>query len=527
MTLHGTSIPLDGPDDVPQLKACLPHPEILITETHGPQGFTWTNPVTGATEPRPGSGVSAGAGSETDPFRIEGLCVPTVRGGVAVTLADVSVNVTISDNLLPGGLDTTGIQLDGASNVVLEGNVLLGHATGIHLISSSLNLLADNHLERTQQRGIVLNGSAGNGLVGNTVLDTGDDLGLGDSAEGIRLAAGSDGNHLEANTVLNTKGQALLVIDAQGTLVHNNTLSGNDGGGLLATQVTNLTITLNSVRDNDSRGIDISDSERIYIGMNRVERNPGGGIRLDNVYDVNVTGNQLNSNRFVAPALLADSTSKALIEDNVVTGMAGVRLVASSGNVIRDNQFSQVTGPALHLDDRSDENYVRSNDMRWSVEGLRIEASHDNLVRANWLFSNHPFGIHIIDATGNTFDYNAVGGHSIGIRLEDSSENEIIQNHIVGNADGIQVRPGSPGNLIKDNNIGSSRYGLLTDAAVDARENYWDHWSGPGGGAEDGCKDATANGDGDIIHILTSDLEVCFHPHRTSPSLSTPNNAPP
>jgi parallel beta-helix repeat protein len=543
-------------DDLPS-EECLTHPPIQITEDHGLQGFTWTNPATGATEPRPGSGVQGGSGTQENPYLIEGLCIPPAPPVAGITITGVDQHVIIRDNLLLGGPASTGVLLDDTSNVILKNNHFFALTTAIHLIDSHQNQIVDNHLELTVHQGILLESSSDNRLTGNRILDTGDPREIegmallnGDliDAEAIRIEGGHS-NHLRSNVIRDTTGDAIVIINAHGTTIIVNTVTRSSGtglvletasgtlvdfnilqtahqNGLLATDSPGLTLTNNLIRENERWGAEIIGSPDLTISGNNVAENRVGGIHLEDVNGVQVMGNRLHGIGLTAHSLRASNTSGLIIQDNDVVGSMGIQLIGSSGNTIRENQFSQLI-VGLALTDQSDQNYIRDNEFRFCSLGLLIEESHDTLVRANWFLSNI-HGARLVDATHNTFDFNAVTGNSIGLQFVGATDNSVIRNQLIHNGDAVQVFPDSPRNLIKDSNIvDNSRYGLLTDSPVDARDNYWGRSSGPSGGVEDGCTSKSANGGGDTIRTLNTSHKVCFSPHRNHFTSSNPSNAPP
>jgi parallel beta-helix repeat protein len=261
---------------------CAPHPPIRITEEHGEEDFTWTNPVTGETEDRPGSGVVAGNGTEEDPYVIEGWCIQTPPGGDAVRITGTDVHVRVSTNVLTGvydphnldAINNAGVRLKGTSNVTVSSNTIASTIVGVFLDGSRDTTIADNVIVRVRGDGIVIwdyrepNLIANNNIANNTIL--------GSFWYGIFLQS-SEGNILRGNTLYrNWKG--IDVSSSPRTEILENTIRDNHATVLdLAGSFSK--IRRNLVEENgDGVAVHMGHSE---IRNNTIAGNDGDGILLE------------------------------------------------------------------------------------------------------------------------------------------------------------------------------------------------------------------------------------------------------
>lgn len=299
-----------------------PHPPIVITEAHGPQGFTWTNPLTGEDGYRPGSGVAAGSGTADDPYVIAGYCIagaspPFTLVGAAIELDGTEAHVVVADNRLAGLGD--GVLVEDARNVTVRDNVVTRHSDdGVHVIRSSDV------------------GVHGNELLGN-----------GYAGVGLRLSHDVlvRGNRIVGNVVNG---------------VHLNTASGNR-------------IVNNTIGDNDLDGISLRFSSRNTIRGNDVTGSRWDGIRLlddsnrNRVLNNTVVGNDAG--------LSVSTSSRNLLRGNLITGSAHEGLLISWGanNTVAGNRIASNDRGVRILDD-SDGNHVHNNTIAGNEEGILLNA---------------------------------------------------------------------------------------------------------------------------------------------------------
>jgi parallel beta-helix repeat protein len=164
-----------------------PHPPIRITEDHGPQGFNWTNPATGADEHRSGSGVVAGNGTASNPYVVAGWCIadpPSERVDdpfPGILLEDTEAHVVVRHTVVVGvgQTDSHGIRVDGAANVTLRNNTLLHNTMGVYARDAGNMRLSGNNASWNELDGFHLRDSDEVEVIDNRVALNGrDGIGL-------------------------------------------------------------------------------------------------------------------------------------------------------------------------------------------------------------------------------------------------------------------------------------------------------------------------------------------------------------
>lgn len=293
----GGSTLLQGLQDVPETPACAPHPLIRITEEHGPQGFTWTNPVTGETEHRPGSGVVAGDGSEADPYVIRGWCIVAPREehhnqSTGIYIEGTDAHVRVAENVLAGPPDSlvlnvlagsTGIWVESASNLALANNTIVNTATGV-ILHEADHWSATGNLIRPIFYGIEADRTKDGLVTGNRVVDA--------IFSGVFLLNGRD--HVVQDNLLRGNGFGVLDHDHH-TLVANNTLEEN----VLAIQDrgTGTTIRGNDITGTPGPAIQVGFGEDQRVVQNTIEGNDWIGVRVSmKADDALVTNNTITNN---------------------------------------------------------------------------------------------------------------------------------------------------------------------------------------------------------------------------------------
>lgn len=527
-----------GPGDLPGSAPCVPHPSIEVTEDHGPDGFNWTNPVTGADEHRPGSGVVAGNGTAGNPYVIAGWCIAPQAEGTGILLRDTTAHVIIRDNLVDGRNPVlsdqhVGIHLDEARNVTLRGNDV------VHNVR-----------------------------------------------EGIRVA-GPDGTTIRGNTVSANHGDGIDLDSANRTVLRVNTIAGNDLNGIVVTDSPGLTLVGNTVARNFQVGVRVSDSPDVTASSNLFEDNLAGmdlrasdGADLrDNAFerhliavalvysqDATLRDNDLGSGGVETFGLGLPYHEHDIDASNTVNGEplryvreetgvtvappAGQVLVVNSTDVRVDDVDISMVSTGVQVAHASGTTLTDVDVSRSSVgvdalfsEGTTVA---DGNVSGNWFD-----GIRLDQTTNATVRQNEVHGNDRGVSLVFDSNATVRRNDIVGNRDGVHIRdsealvhenalhentddgvhveldtfliedePAIHGNNIRGNGDAGVEVAGGEDP-VDVSRNWWGHASGPSGGTNDACTGETADGQGDEVQAVPGFFDpghVCFDPWRTSPN---------
>jgi len=191
--------------------------------------------------------------------------------------------------------------------------------------------------------------------------------------------------------------------------------------------------------DNLYEPIIIEKSNIILDGAGHTLQGPGNGTGIYLYSETNVTIQNINIKNFDY----------------------GIRLVWSSGNVIRGNIVTcKFDGVRLSSSSNNTlfQNIIADN----GYEGLNIFHSSFNVILKNSIINNTGNGIWLCSADNNTISSNTIANNgNYGIWLHTSSNNTVFNNSITNNKeDGIQIAFSSNNNIIQANNITGNNYGI-------------------------------------------------------------------
>jgi parallel beta-helix repeat protein len=260
-------------------------------------------------------------------------------------IMDVEDNIEINEpNLIldgagfsvinPGVGTGIGVYLNGREGVTISNLTITGFQKGVHLVSCSGCILAQNIIIDNVSYGVYLDTSSGNELIGNTVTG---------SSYGIYLYKSNE-NNIEANAV------------------NSNT------DGIRLDDYCNL----NTVTDNT------------------IEGNVLNGIVLDFICDDNeVTYNTISNNK--EGIVLYRGHSNDLTDNLIMSNSSsGIRLNLCSTNIITHNVISDHNedyAKGLYVHNVSDENYIYNN----SFIDNNIQAE-ENSIGTNIFYLEPPIG---------------------------------------------------------------------------------------------------------------------------------------
>lgn len=336
-----------------------PHPPIEVRHEQGPLGLTWTNPVTGETEPRPGTGIVGGNGTAEDPYRIEGHCIQVGPRTIGVSLYNTSSHVVVQDNRIVGtgshdavASPPDSFQAGGVAAVVSVS--IWGSGVGSYL-SENLSVV-DNRIEDVGLVGIYVEEVVGTEIRGNRLVGNGHGMTVLGDVEDVRVEANAvvdngrgialrsvEEVQVEDNRIHGNEGSGIDVHRSKAAVVADNRVTGNEGPGVLLLRTDGTQLVGNVVAGND-RGVEVPDDRPF-------------GIAEDN----RVAGNQITAND--RQGILLDHSKRTTIEDNTVTwnGAAGIDVLGT------------------------EETGIRSNAIEANAVGLRVEAVDQALdARENW-----------------------------------------------------------------------------------------------------------------------------------------------
>jgi parallel beta-helix repeat protein len=282
---------------------CVPHPPIRITENQGPDGFILGHePATGEPIYRPGSGVTAGEGTEEDPYVIEGWCIEdsliseVTNRLLGIDIGGTSAHVVIQDNVITGH-DRGGMKLDGAETVTIHNNTITDNGRGGLILSgSSPYVVQDNTLTDNDRYGVVLFGTSDSVVQDTTHTDNDDAVVLFRSSDSV----------VQDNT-LTDNDDGVVLSRSNHNVVQDNTLTENDVGVVLSGSNDNA-VRANTITDNDD-GVELFRSSNNAVRANTITDNGDDGVVLFELSDNNVVENN-NIHDNTDAGLLAEDLSE-------------------------------------------------------------------------------------------------------------------------------------------------------------------------------------------------------------------------
>lgn len=217
------------------------------------------------------NGVSAGSGTASDPYIIEGLSIDS-RWGNGIEIRNTTASFIIRNCTILGSSDYHGIFLNGTSNGAVVGctltgnifgvflyrsyhctianNTLTGNNFGIAFLFSDNNTISGNAASGNRQFGINLDSSSGNTISGNGASqnDCGIFLGLSASntiagnavtrnAKGIYIFSPS--NTISGNVISDNSMYGVYLYSYGGNSLSDNTIMGNRHGVYISSSRNN------------------------------------------------------------------------------------------------------------------------------------------------------------------------------------------------------------------------------------------------------------------------------------------------
>lgn len=378
------------PEPVIDCGARAQHDRIHISEDHGPNGFTWTNPFTGENEHRPESGVVAGDGSAGDPFVISGWCIEVSLGvlGPGMYIEDTVSHVVVRDNavIASGELfQEAAVRIESVENIVLEQNLFARAEYGIGAWNSDGIVIRENTVLENHGFGFWVAMAEDAVIEDNRVMDNNNAISFG-FAHGLRV----EGNWVLDNRVgiTNAFSDEVWIVD--------NQIDGNVDG-IFIREAFDVVVEGNQVADNEGGGIAFDQSPRGVARDNQVTGSGNEGIMFWASPNSVATGNTATGNGFT-------------------TDRYGIRFAGSSGSVASGNI---VTG---------------------NFEGFALDGSPDSLVDENIITDNEDAGVVLWSSARTRVDQNLLAGNEVGVRVHQDAQGVALQgNNIEGNHGGLGV----------------------------------------------------------------------------------------
>lgn len=389
---------------------------------------------------RPGSGVTGGKGTPSDPYVIAGWTIdtrtgnsPCVGNNAGIYIVGTSAHLIIRDVTVLGTEETVGIRFTG-SNITLRGAQTNGLKVGIDASG------ADAAVEEST--------ASFNAVAGIT-------------SEGLRVRI--RGNNLEGNAIGLALGASHAAVD-DNRITHsrrfdagNSNPYGTDGHGIVVYRGDALFLSKNEILENEGDGVHAwpSPPDLPVVGTgwrvtdNTIEKNAGSGWN-----SAIVTNAVFERNRFVGndgSGLAADGASESQLRSNSFNenGLHGViistgRRSVSSLNTVESNTVEKNGRSGLWFQGRSSTiqgNLIQSN----GGPGALLMANATTFSR-NTLAENGGAGVQV-DGFGNALEANEIKlNHGAGILVAKPSgihadagsydpTNYLTRNRFEGNTD--------------------------------------------------------------------------------------------
>ena len=278
-----------------------------------------------------------------------------------------------------------GIYLHDADNCRVSENNVTGNYNGIHINTSSDNVIADNIVHHNSWWGIWIRLESNNNRVeNNTVYNQ---TGYWNSL-GIGIFENSQHNYVYNNTVHdNTISNIELWWDAYYNTVEKNRCY-NAEYGILATNNTNH----NRIIDNELYENDYG------IGMGVINETWG------------------------VPSPINNSVHENRIHDNTKDG---IFLDRTDNNSIYDNNCSSNTGHGIHLNCSSNSTLTNNTASNNSC-GISLHSSSNNNITCNLVHNNTDAGFYLTSgSTGNNISYNNIIAGECVYRFENNQPDDV------------------------------------------------------------------------------------------------------
>ncbi len=381
-------------------------------------------------------------------------------GGLKV--ADDARDTQVINNII--GPDSSGLVSDMDVGNKGDGVIIANGASYTRLRN---NLISANHRygirigeeDHSKQNGVVHHTTIENNVIG---LDRNRDEVMGNGGSGILVYEQSYATSIQSNVISGNSASGVYI--TTGKAIHANIIGdnkiGTDGSGtkpapnssgIYVSYSSNLLILGNTISGNTEKQIGISDPT------------PGVCAIMNNNIGPAVTGEALAWNSNSEVGIQLSEASATIDENQIAFNMIGIECKSHTdakitNNMIHHNELGVKIrqSPATIIQNAIFENY-RGIDVDNREAGKAVIASNE-------IFDNFGSnsGIHLIFANA------AIYGNYI--------------HHDTG--DGITIAGGGSPLIQKNNIMDNQGFGVRhtgSSASVDARYNYWNDASGPGG----------------------------------------------
>ncbi|WP_255193205.1 right-handed parallel beta-helix repeat-containing protein [Natronobeatus ordinarius] len=414
-----------------------------------------------------------------DPW--ETICVETGTYDESVQVATEGITIVAASGADPvlQGSSGTGIEVDGAHNVTIEGLTIQGYdSNGVRVTGDGHNLtVRDTHIEDSG-RGIWLENNAAS----NAVLE--DNEIVNNGVRAIHIGENNEGVEVRGNHIADNGGVGINARYAPHAVVVDNVLEGNSGNGI-AIWDEYAVVRNNTLNDNGNVAIRIShDGDHALVEGNEVT---GGGVGIEaTTVDSPEIRNNTITNATVDVEL--DRVQTATIVDNDLE--TGIALDGSAdtlehfdhvatGNTIGDDPLVFVSGeddPEIP-DDAAQVIVVDSTNVEVSghafdgvTSGIQIAYSPNAVVTENDVSNTGSHGIRVWSSddavvSGNELVSNGETSHVSGIGIHGSAGAVVADNTITDSSSRALSVGGSPDAIVRNNSLIDNHNGLFLSSS--------------------------------------------------------------
>ncbi len=372
----------------------------------------------------------------------------------------------------------------GSHNTLISNTAHDNFDEGFRLAYSDYNTLENNLAYNQLYYGFYLVESSNNEILSNTAHDsylwygvflyTGatenhlfNNTAYGNAHHGFHVYLNSD-NNFTSNTAFNNADEGFRFSSTSGNYISENEAYGNLLNGFLISSSSGNELISNNAHDNSQYGFYLHQSTDNLMFSNEAHDQEDGFMMFgssDNTLDSNTA--YQNENGFYLDISSGNTLDSNTAHDN---NEHGFLLSSSSENNLSDNLVygNGLYGIYAYL---SSTNTILRNDVNMNSDGIRISASSQNLLEENSVHDNQGDGINLYSSGHNKlFGNNATANGRYGIYLYESPDNELNLNNAWENDRGFNIYL-SPKNELTGNNAYQNEYGILVSSSSNNKLN--------------------------------------------------------
>jgi parallel beta-helix repeat protein len=305
--------------------------------------------------------------------------------------------------------------------------------------SSNININSNKISDQYGYKGIVLDGSTKNNIIGNSISSHYDD------DDGIYLL-NSNNNTIIGNTISSRDEESISLYNSNyNTIMNNNINLKNKDGIYLSTSKNNVIIGNTITSTYIQNAIHLYSSNNNNISGNSFLNS---GLLIEDSYQNNVLNNSCNGKPVVylegefdtvinidaGQVILVNCDNITVKNQELSNTSVGIQLLNTHNNHIYDNKFFKCR-IGIFISDLSSSNLVTSNDFRNNIYSIQLSTSSNITINNNTIAGDY---IDLYRSSGIAIDY--------------SDNNSIIGNNITVNMWGIYLS-NSVNNMVSNNTI--------------------------------------------------------------------------